>query len=31
MFCNIVEEDADTGETESHFHEGMVNTFTVKR
>jgi hypothetical protein len=31
MFCNIVEDDPDTGETESHFAEGMVSTFTVKR
>ncbi len=28
LFCNIVEEEAD-GTFESHFDEGMVNTFTV--
>ena len=31
LFCNMVEDDPDTGETESHFAEGMVSTFTVKR
>lgn len=30
LFCNIVEEEA-TGEKESHFAEGMVNTITVKK
>lgn len=30
LFCNITEEEADTGEIESHFAEGMHASFVVE-
>ncbi len=30
LFCNITEEDQDSGEIESHFAEGMNASFTVE-
>jgi len=30
LFCNITEEDQDSGEIESHFAEGMHASFTVE-